>query len=112
MTFAASHEVVQHHASRGEFASGFYGVYATKSGKWQAKIQYDKQVDHLGTFETKEAAAHAHDDAARSNAERFTRTKRTNFGKDIAKEKVVKVGILISSPARMEQSCPTIRHPL
>lgn len=40
-------------------ASGVRGVYPTKHGKWKAAVTRDKRVCHLGTFDTKEAAAEA-----------------------------------------------------
>ena len=45
-------------------SSGFYGVSA-KGKRWCAKINYDSKQHNLGTFETKQEAALAHDREAR-----------------------------------------------
>jgi hypothetical protein len=46
-------------------ASGFYGVSAVKKNRWIALIRYDSEDHHLGTFDTKQEAALAHDREAR-----------------------------------------------
>lgn len=45
--------------------SGFKGVTPTPSGQWRARIWKDWREVHIGTFPTREAAAHAYDEAAR-----------------------------------------------
>jgi len=45
--------------------SGFKGVTPTASGQWRARIWKDWREVHIGTFPTREAAAHAYDEAAR-----------------------------------------------
>ena len=45
--------------------SGYYGVYAASDGSgWQAKMKFNGIRYYLGTFNTKEAAAKAHDKKA------------------------------------------------
>lgn len=46
--------------------SGFKGVFREKrTGKWRACIRVNGRREYLGTYETKEQAAHAYDAAAR-----------------------------------------------
>jgi hypothetical protein len=45
-------------------ASGYYGVSADKK-RWKARMSYDGKEHHLGTFNTKQEAALAHDRKAR-----------------------------------------------
>lgn len=47
-------------------SSGFYGVSANKN-KWRAKLHCDGKTHCLGTFNTKQEAAAAHDKAARQH---------------------------------------------
>ena len=47
-------------------SSGFYGVSANAK-RWQARIRYESKEHYLGTFPTKEQAAHAYDEAARKH---------------------------------------------
>jgi hypothetical protein len=53
--------------------SGFYGVSAKKRKKkkngWQATVRYGSKRHHLGTFDTKQEAAHAYDKEARQCGE-------------------------------------------
>lgn len=44
----------------------FKGVYPTKGGKWYAQIKVNGFATRLGTFDTKEQAALAYNDAARA----------------------------------------------
>lgn len=46
--------------------SGFYGAYA-KGKKWQAKLKHDGKTHYLGSFNTKQQAAAAHDKAVRKH---------------------------------------------
>jgi hypothetical protein len=46
-------------------ASGFFGVTKIRVNKWTAKVNHAGQVVHVGTFDTKEEAAAAHDSIAR-----------------------------------------------
>jgi hypothetical protein len=51
----------------GEAGSNYRGVSWDKSThKWQAQIQYDGKLHHLGRFEDEEEAARAYDRAARA----------------------------------------------
>lgn len=58
-------------------SSGYKGVYARDSGKWIANIHVDRKQIHLGTFDSREEAAEAYDDAARKYHGEFA---RLNFG--------------------------------
>lgn len=44
--------------------SGYKGVTPRPSGKWRARIMYQRQCQHLGEYETKEDAARAYNEAA------------------------------------------------
>lgn len=51
---------------RGWSASGYKGVYWDKQRrKWQARIQHNDRMQHLGYFNSRIEAARAYDDAAR-----------------------------------------------
>lgn len=46
--------------------SGYKGVYLEKrTGKYYAQIKYEDKITHLGTYETKESAAAAYNEAAK-----------------------------------------------
>ena len=47
-------------------ASGYIGVRAVGK-RWEAQITYGGKHHYLGTFETKEQAAHARDEATRAH---------------------------------------------
>lgn len=47
--------------------SGFKGVYVTPSGKYVAEIMSNRKRYRLGTFETKEAAARAWNEASKTH---------------------------------------------
>ena len=49
---------------RNRKTSGFKGVSKTLSGKYRARITVDRKEIHLGSFNTKEDAAKAYNDAA------------------------------------------------
>ena len=59
---------VQEAGQRPQGASGFYGVTA-HGNRWPAKINYGGKRHHLGSFATREQAAHAYDEAARKHRE-------------------------------------------
>jgi hypothetical protein len=61
----------QGHNKRGYSASGFKGVYQTKSRKWVAKIKHGDKLLHLGTFDTPEEAAKIYNEAARKHQGEF-----------------------------------------
>lgn len=50
---------------RGRGASGYRGVFQTSAGKWQAQIAKGGKRLTLGTFDNKEEAAAAYDEAAK-----------------------------------------------
>jgi hypothetical protein len=52
--------------ARPRSASGLYGVSA-KGKRWEAYISYGGKKHHIGSFSTKEQAAHAHDGAAKKH---------------------------------------------
>lgn len=56
-------------------ATGFKGVGLDR-GRWRARIQVDGRLQHLGSFDTPEEAAHAYDAAA---LELFGEFARPNF---------------------------------
>lgn len=51
--------------------SGVKGVSRTKSGKFAARIQYNRNLKHLGTFDTIEEAAEAYRQASTALAGEF-----------------------------------------
>ncbi len=55
--------------------TGFKGVVATTSGKWAAGIKVDGVRAHLGTFDTREAAAEKYQQAAKAAFGEFYREK-------------------------------------
>jgi hypothetical protein len=55
-------------------ASGFYGVHASGE-RWAAYIHYDSKKHYLGSFGTKQEAAHAYDRKARQ----YTTSKKFNY---------------------------------
>jgi hypothetical protein len=64
----AEHILVHPKQSKPRPPSGFYGVRA--SGKrWSAQIRYDSKQHYLGSFDTKQEAALAHDRAVRQCGE-------------------------------------------
>jgi hypothetical protein len=45
--------------------SGFMGVWQAASGRWRARLWHNNKRHNLGTYDTREEAAHAYDAMAR-----------------------------------------------
>ena len=67
MYFVSILRKLQQQQFRPRPSSGFYGVHADGK-KWRAQITYGGKQNHLGTFDTKEQAALAYDQAVRKHA--------------------------------------------
>lgn len=90
LRIASPRENAANRGRRRNATEPFVGVRQVASGRWQARV--GERGRHLGIFDTAEAAAHARDDAARSEYGDFA---TLNFSPDVERSVNVRPALAV-----------------
>jgi hypothetical protein len=75
LRIATKAENIRNASKRRDNTSGLTGVRSSKTGRWEARIIFDKRYIHLGTFDTRDEAHAAYCSAATAHHGQFSKAR-------------------------------------